>query len=192
MRVHRIIERTGAEGPGTRLCVWVQGCGHGCRGCYAKATWDPAGGTEIDSLELVRLIRKNHGTIDGITLLGGEPFDQAAGLLPAAAEARESGLNVIAFSGYLYEELLEKSGCRELLRYVDLLIDGAYIEEKRDFSRPLAGSSNQRFIYLTDRISEREMQAYRNRMELRIGGDGRLIMNGMADLGALSDIINMM
>lgn len=191
MRIHRIIERTKAEGPGTRLCVWVQGCGHRCKGCYAKATWNAESGIEMDSLALARLVRKNSSVIDGITLLGGEPFDQAGELLPAAMAAKESNLNVIAFSGYLFEELIEKPDCQMLLEYVDLLIDGPYIAEKRDFSRPLVGSENQRFIYLSDRISVHDMETYKNQVEIRIGTDGNLHLNGMTDFGELSGIINL-
>lgn len=191
MRIHRIIEKTKAEGPGTRLCVWVQGCGHMCKGCYAKATWNAESGIEMDSLDLAHLVRKNRSVIDGITLLGGEPFDQASELLPAAMAAKESSLNVIAFSGYFYEELIEKSDCLKLLEYVDLLIDGPYVEEKRDFSRPLVGSKNQRFIYLSDQISKQDMEAYKNQVELRIGTDGNLHLNGMTDFSELSGIINM-
>ena len=80
----------------------------------------------------------------------------------------------------------------ELLRYVDLLIDGPYMEEKQDFSRPLVGSSNQRFIYLTDQIPKCEIENYRNQIELNIKTNGKLEINGMTDLDKLSEIISIL
>lgn len=192
MRINRVIERTRAEGPGIRLCIWVQGCRHGCKGCYAKSTWDREKGIEVDSLSLVDMVRRNKDCIDGITFLGGEPFDQACELLPIAKAAKNLGLNTIAFSGYLYEELLKEEESHELLRYVDLLIDGPYMEEKQDFSRPLVGSSNQRFIYLTDQIPKCEIENYRNQIELNIKTNGKLEINGMTDLDKLSEIISIL
>lgn len=189
MRINRVVEQTRAEGPGIRLCIWVQGCRHRCKGCYAKSTWDREEGMEVDSLSLVDVIRRNKDYIDGITFLGGEPFDQACELLPVAKAAKNMGLSIIAFSGYLYEELLKENGRNELLQYIDLLIDGPYEEEKQDFSRPLVGSSNQRFIYLTDQISKCEIENYRNQIELNIKANGKIEINGMTDIKKLSEII---
>ena len=68
---------------------------------------------------------------------------------------------------------------------VDLLIDGPYIRALQDFSRPLVGSSNQRFIYLTDRFTPEELRSYRNRFEIRVDPDGTVFLNGMGDLNRL-------
>lgn len=73
IRIHRIVFRTQAEGPGLRLAVWVQGCRAACPGCYAAALWDERGGEEIAVEQLCREITAADG-IEGITLLGGEPF----------------------------------------------------------------------------------------------------------------------
>lgn len=190
IRIHRIVSWTRAEGPGLRLAVWVQGCRAACPGCYATALWDERGGQEITVEQLCREITAADG-IEGITLLGGEPFLQAAALAEAAAFAQARGLSVITFTGQAYERLLasEDSGVQALLRHTDVLIDGPYREELRDFSRPLVGSSNQRFLFLTGRYTPEDMAACRNSVELRIGKDGILRANGIGDFIRLQQIL---
>ena len=185
MRVHRLIPRTEAEGPGVRFCIWVQGCAHGCEGCFAEALWDYDKGTEVSAQDVKRQIEAQAKQIRGVTFLGGEPFDQAAALAEIARFAHGAGLDVIAFTGYLYETLLTREDASRLLDDVDLLIDGPYIRALQDFSRPLVGSSNQRFIYLTDRFTPEEIRAYRNRFEIRVDPDGTVFLNGMGDLNRL-------
>ena len=190
IRVHRIVSRTRSEGPGLRLSVWTQGCRAACPGCYATALWDERGGTGMSAAQLCREIAAADG-IEGITLLGGEPFLQAAPLAEAAAFAQERGLSVITFTGQLYEQLLtsEADGVQALLRHTDVLIDGPYRQELRDFSRPLVGSANQRFLFLTGRYTPEDMAACRNSVELRIGKDGILRANGMGDFIRLQQIL---
>lgn len=192
MKIHRIISKTFAEGPGCRFCIWVQGCPHHCKGCFATDTWDMASGEEYSVQQIVDMIKAVLSDIEGITLLGGEPFLQAEELSVIAEYVRSQGKSVIAFSGYTYDELLnsDDDGIKKLLANVDLLIDGRYIEELQDFSRPLAGSSNQKFIYLSDRISPAVMEGYKNRLEVRITKDGAVTVNGMGDLNKLKDKIN--
>ena len=190
IRVHRIVSRTRSEGPGLRLSVWTQGCRAACPGCYATALWDERGGTGMSAAQLCREIAAADG-IEGITLLGGEPFLQAAPLAEAAAFAQERGLSVITFTGQLYEQLLtsEDDGVQALLRHTDVLIDGPYRQELRDFSRPLVGSANQRFLFLTGRYTPEDMAACRNSVELRIGKDGTMRLNGMGDFIRLQQIL---
>ena len=191
IRVGRVVPKTRAEGPGLRFAVWVQGCRMGCPGCYARALWDESGGTETDEDTLLEELRRVSGEVEGVTLLGGEPFLQAGALARFAGAARELGLSVLTFTGYCYEDLL-RSGDREvfaLLAVTDLLIDGPYLQEQRDFSRPLAGSRNQRFRFLTERYSPADLERCRNRVEVRLGKDGVLRVNGMGDFGALEAIL---
>ena len=192
MRIHRIVSKTLAEGPGCRFCIWVQGCKHHCKGCFATDTWDMALGEEYSAQQLIGMLEKELTQIDGVTLLGGEPFLQAEELSIVAGYVRSQGKTVIAFSGYTYDELLnsEEEGIKKLLANVDLLIDGKYIEELQDFSRPLVGSENQRFIYLSDKISPEVMESYKNRFEVRISKEGVVTVNGMGDINKLNSKIN--
>lgn len=192
MRIHRILLETKAEGPGNRACIWVQGCKHGCKGCFAKHTWDYELGQEMSTEEIIQKITKVIDKIDGVTLLGGEPMDQADELSQVARFVKEAGKNIITFTGYVYEELLgmNKSGVKELLEYTDLLADGPFIEELRSFDRPLLGSSNQRFLYLSEAIKQEEMQQYHNSFEIRVSKAGKIQVNGMGDIDKLKDYLN--
>ncbi len=188
MKIHRIVSKTFAEGPGCRFCIWVQGCPHGCKGCFATDTWDMASGEEYSVQQIIEMLEKELLRIDGITLLGGEPFLQAEELSVVAGYVRSQGKSVIAFSGYTYDELLNSgdNGIKALLTNTDLLIDGRYVEELQDFSRPLAGSSNQRFIYLSDRILPAVMECYKNRFEIRVTQKGAVTVNGMGNINKLN------
>ncbi len=191
MKIHRIVSKTFAEGPGCRFCVWVQGCPHRCEGCFATDTWDMASGEEYSVQQIIDMIKAVLSDIEGITLLGGEPFLQADELSQLAAYVKEYNKNVIAFSGFTYTELTASAdnGVRSLLANVDLLIDGRYIEGLQDFSRPLAGSSNQRFIYLSDKISPAVVECYKNRFEIRVSKKGTVTVNGMGDINKLKENI---
>jgi anaerobic ribonucleoside-triphosphate reductase activating protein len=126
------------------------------------------------------------GRIEGVTLLGGEPFEQAEGLCAFARGVREKGLSVMTFSGYTLEELRAQGATRpailHLLAATDVLVDGRYDAAHPDAARLWAGSTNQRFHYLTDRYTpevERPAPGEPLRVvEVRIGAQGRLTANG--------------
>ena len=129
VRVHKILKKTKVEGPGVRYCIWFQGCSRCCKGCWAKATWAPDGGKELDAEEVLKDILATKG-IEGVTFLGGEPFEQPQALEYLAREVKEAGLSVVCFTGGKLEDIKN----REILNYIDLLIDGEYKEEEQDFS----------------------------------------------------------
>lgn len=191
MRIYRILDVTKAEGPYERMCIWVQGCSRRCEGCFARHTWDKNGGFEMSADEINARIDKVCGRIEGLTLLGGEPFEQAAELARIAAYARSKGLGVITFTGDIYEQLKDSadSGAHELLAQTDLLIDGAFSIEEKEFARPLVGSANQRFIFLSGRYSEQEITDYKNRFEIRVMPNGETVFNGMGDTNKLQGLL---
>lgn len=186
LRVHRIIPRTRVEGPGLRFCIWVQGCHHRCEGCFARDTWDPDMGREVSVENVIAQLRGAEG-IEGITLLGGEPMEQAEGLCRVAEAARAAGLSVITFTGNTYEDLLARKdpAVTQLLALTDVLVDGPYRKEEPEDTRPLVGSKNQRFLFLTDRYCQADMDALRNAFEVRVDEKGRIQINGMGDLRKL-------
>lgn len=181
--IYKIIKNTTVEGPGVRFCIWVQGCKKRCKGCWAKETWAFDVGTKYSVEQLFDLILLEKENIEGITFLGGEPFEQAVELAKLAKKVHEIGLSVVCFSGYTYDELkLKKSESVDLLlKYTDLLVDGEFDQAKFDLSRPWVGSSNQRYIFLTDKYSESEILQFKNKIEARIMLDGRVEVNGMGD-----------
>jgi len=149
MRIHRILDVSRANGPGCRFVVWVQGCSRQCPGCFNSQTHDPSGGYELKASEIISQIPL--AKVSGITLSGGEPFEQADELLALLEETGRKGLNRLVYTGYTYEELLAKKDrvYRNCLSEIDLLIDGAYKKEKPPYL-PWTGSGNQRILQLID------------------------------------------
>jgi len=147
MRIHQILETSDANGPGIRFVVWVQGCGRKCSDCFNPDTHDLCGGYELEVSKIIEQIPV--GKVSGITLSGGEPFEQPEELLALLKEAGRIGLNRLVYTGYTYEELLalESPTISECLAETDLLIDGAYEKENPPYM-PWTGSGNQRLIEL--------------------------------------------
>lgn len=190
LRIARLVPRTEVEGPGLRYALWVQGCPIRCEGCFNPHTWDMEGGRLIEVEELIQDIehtRRHTPELEGVTFLGGEPFSQAGALAEAAEKVRGQGLSVVTFSGYDYDTLRASShpGWKRLLAATDLLIDGPYVKERHDLSRPWTGSSNQQYRFLTAvyRHLEPSLQTIPNKLEIRLHPDGTITANGMA--GAL-------
>ncbi len=180
LRVSNILKTTKVEGPGNRYCIWVQGCSRHCKGCQAVHTWSHKGGILYDVDEIIEDIFKQKG-IEGVTFLGGEPFEQAQALGIIAERVKQKGLSILCFSGGLIEELREKPENQKLLNNTDLLIDGPFVVEKTDYSRPWCGSSNQRYHFLTDRYNEKIFTQYKNKIEINVSKNGYIFMNGMGN-----------
>jgi anaerobic ribonucleoside-triphosphate reductase activating protein len=184
IQVAAIVEVTEAEGPGARFAVWVQGCSIRCPGCCNPHMFDPAGGRPVEAEGLLARLDGVAGRVEGVTLLGGEPFEQAAALAPFARGVRERGLSVAAFTGHLLDDLRagRVPGAEALLAEIDLLVDGPYRPDLPETARRWAGSGNQRFHFLTDRYEpgvERIGPGTPERtVELRLGPDGRLERSG--------------
>jgi len=113
--------------------------------------------------------------------LGGEPFEQAEALGLIAEGVKQNGLSVLCFTGGKLEELRSELKNKKLLDNTDLLIDGEFIEELTDYSRPWCGSSNQRYHFLTDRYNEEIFTKYKNKVEVNISKNGQIFMNGMGN-----------
>lgn len=153
LRVAGIVEDSIVDGPGLRLTVFAQGCGRRCPGCHNPDTWDYAGGTEIETAKILEIMAANP-LLDGLSLSGGEPFDQAIAFAELARGARERGYHVMAWSGYTFEELALDSARRELLRAVDILVDGPFMLAQRSLNLPWRGSANQRVLDAARSLAE--------------------------------------
>jgi len=185
LRIHRFLASTRVEGPGTRACLQVQGCPIRCPGCAVPFTWAEDGGIAVEVEELAERILQGP-EVEGITFLGGEPFAQARELARLGRMLKGEGLSVMTFTGYRLEDL-QRGGdpdCLDLLAATDLLVDGPFQRENLDTSRPWVGSSNQRYHFLTDRYLHLKEQLMHipNRLEVRLAPDGRVLVNGLAEV----------
>ena len=185
VRIHKILKHTKVEGPETRYCIWFQGCSRHCKGCWAEATWAHDGGIEYEAEEILKDIL-SIDNIEGVTFLGGEPFEQPEALAFLAKGIHNAGLGVICFTGGKIEDIP-----KEKLEYIDLLIDGEFIEEEKDFSRPWVGSKNQRYHFLTNRYSPQIITKYKNKIEVNVQKNGVIFINGMGDFDKLSSSLDM-
>lgn len=152
-----------ANGSGIRTSLFVQGCTRHCKGCFNPETWDFAGGMEWTSQtedEFVELTGKPH--IKGATILGGEPMDmQNRGAVTALLKRLKETYpqkDIWMYSSYKFEELKEDEG--NVLLYLDVLVDGEFVEEKKDLSLRFRGSSNQRVIRVQDSLKEGKIVAW--------------------------------
>lgn len=163
------------DGPGLRFAVFVQGCTHGCPGCHNPDSQPACGGDVRRIDELAAEIEAN-GLAQGVTISGGEPFEQAAACAELARRMRALGLNVWTYTGYRYEDLaalanraadagaagaacdaaaasvrpslpsVDPAGAEALLAATDVLVDGPFVQALHSFELPWRGSSNQRLI----------------------------------------------
>jgi anaerobic ribonucleoside-triphosphate reductase activating protein len=178
LRVAQTIPDTEAEGPGKRFALWVQGCTLHCPGCCNPEMFAPdKGGQFTDTAELAATILSTPG-IEGISVLGGEPFQQPQALAELCALVKAGGLTVMIYTGYTLAELHSMEHSAALLATADLLVDGRYDKTKPEKSRRWIGSSNQVMHFLSDRYSQTDARfATSNTVELRFV-NGQLTING--------------
>lgn len=149
IRLAGVIRESIVDGPGFRFAIFCQGCPHHCPECHNPDTWDFEGGKDTSFERILEEIDKNP-LLAGVTFSGGEPFCQAEAFAALAEEIRKRNLDIVTFTGYTYEELLEMSendhAVKDLLEKTDLLIDGPFIKAEKDLTLQFRGSRNQRII----------------------------------------------
>lgn len=195
LRWSRFLPGTDAEGPGHRAAVWVQGCSVRCPGCFNPHLWADRGGRE-DAPEVLAAAWVDAAQAagsEGITLLGGEPFDQAGALAVVVEAFQDAGLTVMTFTGYPLDRLRvwarHRDDIARLLAATDLLADGPYLAGRPERRRPWIGSTNQGLRALTPayrEVVERiDADGGTDSLEIRIARDGTVAVNGWADDAAL-------
>ncbi len=173
VRIAGQVRHSAVDGPGVRYALFLQGCPHGCAACQNPDTHDPLAGTERDLDEVIAEILQTK-FLDGITLSGGDPFLQPEASLEIAKAAKEAGLDVWAYTGWTYEQLagITEEGIRppehakDVLRYVDVLVDGRYVDalhvdDDRRQECMWRGSFNQRLIDVRKSLETGEAAEYR-------------------------------
>jgi len=134
------------DGPGIRTTVFSQGCPHHCPGCHNPETWEFGCGTPMEEEAVLDIISANP-LCRGVTFSGGEPFAQAEGFAILAKLLKARGYEVASYTGYTFEQLLRGTEAqRELLKNLDVLIDGPFLLEQRSLELSFRGSRNQRIL----------------------------------------------
>ena len=151
MNYEKIDKCSVSNGAGVRTVLWVSGCDIRCRNCHNQQTWDFNSGipfTDDTMQELLYDLSKPY--IKGLTLSGGHPLDphNAPKVLEIVKRVKMVFPNkdIWIYSGYVWEDIIKDNTLKEILKYTDILVDGAYVDELRDISLPFRGSSNQRII----------------------------------------------
>ena len=137
-----IIKNEHLYGPGKRLLIFLQGCSLHCEGCVNKHLWDFGRGKDIEADKILSICRDNN--VEGVTLHGGEPLDQADGLYAVVKLLKKNGFTIILFTGYSKKELRGKQ--LSVWKMSDLIISGRFMREKKNLFMQFRGSTNQRII----------------------------------------------
>ena len=159
IRIAGVVKESIVDGPGIRYVVFTQGCPHKCEGCHNPQTHDYNGGKLVKTDLIAKDINTNP-ILKGITLSGGEPFEQAKQSVDLLSKINPK-LTVMAYTGYTYEYLVknanEENGYLELLAKIDILIDGRFVLKLKDLNLDFRGSSNQRAIECKKSLKENKI-----------------------------------
>lgn len=162
MKYHKIEKYSIANGNGVRCVLWISGCEVHCKNCQNPQTWDKCSGIYFDKNakeELIETLSKDY--IKGLTLSGGNPLEKynISELLSLLKEIKKLYPNkdIWCYSGYTYEQLMQREDLKDIWQYIDVLIDGPYIDEQRDITLKWRGSKNQRVINIPQSIKENEV-----------------------------------
>ena len=147
------------DGDGIRTVIWFQGCSHKCEGCHNPETHDFFGGHEYELDDILDQIKELEYQ-DGITLSGGDPFFQSEAATKIAKYAKELGLNVWAYTGFLFDDILKNKKMKELLENIDVLIDGRFEIDKKSLNCKYRGSTNQRIIDVKKSLEDGSIVLY--------------------------------
>lgn len=143
LRVIYIVDGTTVDGPGFRTSIYFAGCTHHCPGCHNPSTWDPNAGHDMTIAELLNKIKENDFDV---TFTGGDPIFQVEKITILAQEIKKMGKKIWLYTGYTFEALISNPKLAQILPYIDVVVDGPFIEAKRDTSLLFKGSANQRLI----------------------------------------------
>lgn len=140
------------DGEGIRYSIYLAGCRHHCPGCHNPESWTPQAGTPLTQEKIAEIINEINANplLDGITFSGGDPFYNPEEFLSLAKAIKEgTELNIWCYTGYTYEQIKEDEKLYAVLPYIDVLVDGRFIEAEYSPYLEFRGSRNQRVIQVT-------------------------------------------
>lgn len=195
--VNHYIKSTTVLGPGNRFVVWTQGCNKRCKGCINPYGWSLDGGIEMDINALLDLIITQKD-IQGITISGGEPFLQFKSIFELIVKVKTmTKLDVMLYSGYTYEELqnmIPDKVCKTFFGYVDIFVDGEYIDELND-NQMFRGSSNQNIYFFTPKYEMYKDNILKNKtrdIEFDVNPNSDVFMVGIPPKNFYDDFVDML
>ncbi len=154
LKLSGIVSDSIVDGPGIRTCIFSQGCPHHCPGCHNPETWAFDGGTEVPVEAVAGIVRSNP-LCRGVTFSGGEPFAQAEAFARLAKMLKAEGYEVASYSGYTFEQLLcGTDDQKDLLKSIDVLIDGPFLLAEKSLELNFRGSKNQRILDIPASLAE--------------------------------------
>lgn len=161
IRLSGIAYESLVNGPGMRRVFFSQGCKHDCKGCFNPDTHNFFGGEEMDMDFLIKDVLENP-ILKGVTFSGGDPFERAEEFAYMAKEFKKGKLSVWCYTGYTFEEILEGSisnkSWDELIKNIDVLIDGKFDIDKKVDGLKFKGSSNQRIIDVKESLNKKKIK----------------------------------
>lgn len=159
LKILDIIEDTVVDGPGFRTTVYAAGCRHHCPGCHNPQSWDFAGGHAVPVEELAERLLAD--PFSNVTFSGGDPFEQVEAFAALAREIKTRSRKTIwCYTGYRFEEVCRSPRFSALLPYLDVLVDGRFVEHLRDTSLLFRGSSNQRLVDVPASLASGSVQLF--------------------------------
>lgn len=143
------------DGPGIRTAIYAAGCTHRCPGCHNPQSWDIRAGQRMSMEEILSPILGD--PFADVTFTGGDPMMQPEGFTELArAIKKRSGKNIWCYTGYLFEEVIRMPAQAEMLKYIDVLVDGPFVQDLRDEQLRFRGSSNQRLVDVQRSLKEKK------------------------------------
>lgn len=178
LTIHHFLPSSLSNGPGSRAVVWVQGCTLACPGCFNPGTHSKSQGVTISIEALCEQILACSNQIEGLTISGGEPLQQAASLARLLRKIHQmSSLSVLLFTGYTWEQIPNIPAGAEVLEYCDVVLAGRYKQSLR-LASELLGSSNKTCHFLTSRYSPVDLRPV-GEAEVIIEPGGEILLSGI-------------
>lgn len=144
------------DGPGLRTVIFFQGCTHNCLNCQNPQTHDFNGGFDIDiNIVIEKVLNKKLQS--GVTFSGGDPMSQAEQCIQIAKELKKHNINIWCYTGFTYDFLIQRPIYNDFLQYIDVLVDGVFVDELKSYELQFRGSSNQRLIDVQKSLKENKI-----------------------------------
>lgn len=159
--VLKILEDTTVDGPGFRTSIYAAGCEHGCKGCHNPESWEISNGKWMDVDEILKIIESNF--LAQVSFSGGDPLFQPEAFTELARRIKlETQKNIWCYTGFTFQKILRNPKLSAILPYIDVLVDGQFIEKKKVANLPFVGSSNQRIINVKESLKANKMVEWKN------------------------------